>query len=269
MKSLFAFALILTALCSPVWAGDGWTAPPPPPTSEPLGLQDISQGWFEVAIPRHYSLSGTRFTHGFLTEPAFACRSIRADFWHSDSNEWATLDASWAFTRRLSVDAQVPFGFDIGDETGFGDSSLALKGLLYEDNRLLFSQSFKFGLPIGDETRGLGTGDLSLATSSHAWFDTGWWQVTLQGQAGFSYVPDNGNWSFDWGATLAKDICGTNFYALAEVRGSTPIDWSGETEGLWLLGGGYRINENIGLRAGFTCDFNGEPGVVAGFSFDF
>lgn len=268
MKSFLGFvlAIVLTAICSPaVLADDGWV----PLSKEEISAVDIaSGGWADVWVDRHESLGGRPFIHGFLTEPAFLCRSIRTDFWYSDSNSWATVDADLALTRRLAVRAQLPFAFDLNDESGFGDSSLALTGLLFENPRLLFAQSLEVGIPTGNADRGLGTDDWSFSTSSHVWFDTCWEQVTLQGQVGFSYVPDLNDWSFDWGVTVAKSFDCFPVYALAEISGSTPIDSDGETTGLWLLGGGFNITDRISGRAGFTYSFDDEPGFVLGFSFD-
>jgi hypothetical protein len=247
----------------------------------PLGF-DITEAWLDKWVHRHSSATGTPLVHAFLTEPAFLGRDLFVTFAGTGAEKAVEVELEWALTRRLGLIAEVPW-VDTGEESGVADSVLALRGLLIEKERFLFSLTAEAGLPTGSESKGLGSGAWGWGAIFNAWGDLGHW-FTLQGAGGIERVPALSETAFVWSFTFSKSFRVPPLFKfgreahgvvpalslLAEIAGETGLSsGSGPTEGLWLLGVTYSITRSFDFRAGYTRGFRGGDGWIVGFVLHF
>ena len=240
---------------------------------EPLGFR-ITEGWLDPWLHRHASRNGTPLVHAFLTEPAFLGRDVFVTY--ADEGEETELEAEieWALTRRLGLVAE---GAYIDNEVsgGYGDTFVALRGVLVEQERYILSVSGEARLPTGSVRKETGVGEWGWAAIGHGWLDLGNW-FTLQGTAGYESIPGLDESAFIWSATFAKSFAVKPLFKgrrdphgfvpalslLAEVAGE-------DDEGVWLAGVSYSIAEDFDVRASFFRSFEGENGWSIGVIWHF
>ena len=107
-------------------------------------------------------------------------------------------------TRRLGLIAEGAY-VDTPGSGGAGDSFVALRAMLLEQERFLFSVSGEARLPTGSESKGTGTGEWGWAAIAHGWLDLGDWFV-LQGTVGYEAVPAIDESVTIWSAAFSKSF---------------------------------------------------------------
>jgi len=240
---------------------------------EPLGFQ-IGKGWLDPWLHRHASPNGTPLVHPFLTEPAFLGRDVFLTYTAEDRASALEAEIEWALTRRLGLVVEGAYE-DNEVSGGFGDTFVALRALLVEQERYLISVSGEARLPTGSARKETGTGESGWAAIAHGWFDLGGW-YTLQGTAGYEAIPSLDESAFIWSATFAKSFAVSPLFEgrrdphgfvpalslLAEVAGE-------DDEGLWLAGVSYSIAGDLDVRAAFSRSFEGENSWTIGVIWHF
>lgn len=239
----------------------------------PLGF-DLSEGWFDPWLHRHSSHSGTPLVHAFLTEPAFLGREIFLSYTDQGAESALEAEIEWALTRRLGLIAEGGY-VDSSVSGGFGDTFVALRALLVEKERFLFSVSGEARLPTGSARKETGTGEWGWAAIAHGWLDLGGW-FTLQGTVGYEEVPAVGESVVLWSAAFAKSFpVAPLFKGRRDPHGFVPAlsllaEVAGEDdEGLWLLGVTYSIAGDFDVRAAYNRSFPGEDGWTIGVIWHF
>lgn len=235
----------------------------------------LDEGWLDEHVHSHASRAGTPYVHAFLTEPAFLGRELLVGYAESGSESAVEAELEWALTRRLGLVVEGAW-LDTGTTSGFGDSVVALRGLLAEHDRLLLALTGEVGVPTGSARKGTGGEAWGFGGILNAWVDLGHW-VTLQTSAGIERVSELGETAFVWSAAVTKSFPVRPLIARpadeptilalhAEIAGETGLSsGSGSTEGQWLLGVTYPVAAEFDVRAGYTRDFRGRSGWTVGF----
>ena len=251
-------------------------------------------GFLEPFEHIHFSPRGTPIVHSFGIEPAFTGRDLFGDYRFRSGDEGTEhefeFELEWAFTRRLGVIVEIPYGFEDEDGekavNGFGDLAIVPRAILLERDRFMLTSQIEIVAPTG--TNGLG-GETAIAPGLASWFDLGdWW--TLNTQIAVEHIFDEDATEFLFGFGLVKtlgradysksdshghDSAAGLFNLHLEITGSVGL--SGEDEGVFdaesLLGFSYGISSNMDVRVGYEFplsspnDFNG--GLVTGFVWHF
>lgn len=217
-------------------------------------------GWLAPWDHRHASPAGTPYVHGFLSEPAFLGRDVIVAY---DTPERAIeAEIEWALTQRIGLVAEAGWSFE---ESGWEEGAFAVRGLLLERERALFSVS---GGALAYPEWGWGM-------IAHAWADLGR-DVTVQATAGVERVPAAGETAWTGTLTLAKSFRirpllggrhGTPHVSLLAEAEVASVD--DETEGAWLLGAAWSIAAQLDLRAAYRRSFEGEDGALLEFIWHF
>jgi len=252
------------------------------PSSGPAGR------WFEPWSHQHFSPRGTPYVHLFSFEPAFFDRGLFLDYGRTRSSDGAEeetefeVELEWAFTNRLGLVLEAPLvRVDSGEDshTGIGDFAIAPRALLVQTDSLLLSANLEMGMSTGDEDRGLGAGETSLAPSFSMWADLGSW-VSLQAQVGTEHGLESGDaelsyksaltWSF---LTSAAHDSGSAHHPrgmtslLTELTAQTVLDSEEEkrTTAELLFGVSYSVSEHWQVRAGYKIPVGGTEEIDDSF----
>ncbi|MDX1401590.1 MAG: transporter [Kiloniellales bacterium] len=131
-----------------------------------------------------------------------------------------TEDVDLAFGVGRLRDRITENGVLVQDAEGTSDSVVEIKWRFYERNGLSFAVKPGLALPTGDESRGLGTGEISWGVNGILTFETGSWT---------------------WLANLAY----------TEARFKQPEDQQSNHRYLWRLSGGlgYQLHQKLKLAA--------------------
>ena len=246
-------------------------------------------GWLEAWEHRHVSPNGTPYVHVFGFEPAFFDRGLFFDY-HQTTSADRTEDESefeveleWAFTKRLGVVVELPYARidETGGDsrTGIGDIAVAPRALLVDTDDFLLSANLEVGMSTGDDNRGLGSGETTLAPSFSCWADLGNW-VTLQAQIGTEHGLESGDtelsyksamtWSFLTSPT--SDPQSVHYQAgmtslLAEFTSHTVLDGGEETRtsSEVLFGVSYSLSEHWQVRTGYQFPVGGPEDIDHSF----
>ena len=245
----------------------------------PLGFS-LSGGWLDPWPHRHFSRRNTPFIHNFSLEPAFLDRDFFLDarFARGEDEDELEIEAEleWALTRRIGMVFEVPYiSLDAdagGSQSGIGDMAIAPRFLLAETERVILSANLEIGLPSGDSSRDLGSGELGLAPSASAWVDLGNW-FSVGAQLGTEHGLESGSAEFFYNVGLgysfltrgSKDSIELRHFPsgmsnlIIELTGRTPLD--GPERGSHsleaLFGASYNINGRWEMRGGYQVPVGG------------
>ncbi len=246
---------------------------------EPFGA-DLMQSWFEPWTHTHFSRRGTPFVHLFGLEPAFMDRDLFMDYRSvkgpgGDAAEFE-VELEWTLTRRFGVAFEAPYARldpdDANSVSGLGDFAIAPRALLVDSEIFLLSANFEIAVPSGDEDKGLGAGEVSLAPSLSAWLDLGHWlQASLQ--IGSEHGLESGNAQLFYNGALAysfltPELLGTAWHdhdhpgghfpsglmtVILELTGRTVLEGQaiGRDSAELLFGLSYNLTGDWELRSGY------------------
>jgi len=154
-----------------------------PPASEGF-FRDLLYG---PVIDTHRSPRGTPWVHPFTIEPAQIHRDLFFFYKFTKNAEGSPVDEhelevhlDWGLTRRLGFVLAVPFlGLEdpAGHQTGFGDIEFAPRVVWIESDRFFLASNIVFTFPTGNENRGLGRGEATVAPFLTTWHDIGSWRI--------------------------------------------------------------------------------------------
>lgn len=151
--------------------------------------------------------------------PAFFKREVRFNYIYIDDEHHGEADVNeFAFalelplTLRFKVDVE-PKVLHVNtvedtDNVGFGDTRIALRAMLVENDRVSLSTGSLINIPTGDEDRELGDGITTLGQQLASWIDLGH-LISLHTFLGVD-VPTSGNnkedadMDFLYGAAVSK-----------------------------------------------------------------
>lgn len=153
-----------------------------PPPSEGF-FRDLL---FGPVIDTHRNPRGTPWVHPFTMEPAQIHRDVffiyrftqHAEGTHVNEHEME-WHLDWGLTRRLGFALGVPFlGLEdpAGHQTGFGDLEFAPRIVWIESDNFFLASNIVFTFPTGNEARGLGRGETTIAPFLTSWHDIGSWR---------------------------------------------------------------------------------------------
>lgn len=154
-----------------------------PPPSEGF-VRDL---FFGPVIDTHRSPRGTPWVHPFTIEPAQIHRDLFFFYKFTKNAEGSAVDEheleahlDWGLTRRFGFVLAAPFlGLEdpAGHQTGFGDIEFAPRIVWIESDTFFLASNVLFTFPTGNENRGLGRGEVTLAPFLTTWHDIGSWRL--------------------------------------------------------------------------------------------
>jgi hypothetical protein len=251
--------------------------------------------FFEPFEHIHFSQLGTPYVHSFGVEPAFTGRDLFLDYAYYEGDgvtgHETELELEWAFTSRLGVIMEVPHIWE--DEngeasaSGFGDSAIVPRALLFESDRFLLTGQLEVVLPTGSSTFG---GETAIAPGVAMWNDLGNW-FTLNSNIAVEHGFDADSTELVFGFGLVKSFgekhehhAGHEHHASSnaglfnihlEATGSTLLNGSdkGDTNLEGLVGVSYGFAAGFDIRAGclfpITSPKEFDHGFTAGVIFHF
>ncbi|MCF6149362.1 MAG: hypothetical protein E3K37_11975 [Candidatus Kuenenia sp.] len=186
-----------------------------------LSFSNYFDGW---ATPwQHYEHSEDSSPRVSLLRiiPGFFSRELRANYLYSNDEHHGDADVSeWRLALELPLTLRIKFDVEMellhvntddGDDTfGFGDTKLALRTMLMENERISLSTGSTVNIITGDEDRHLGKEITTVGQELAFWLDIGR-RISFQAFLGVE-VPTGGehredaNVDFLFGAALAKTI---------------------------------------------------------------
>jgi opacity protein-like surface antigen len=261
-------------------------------TTSPASERAASSGpfgrWSEQWSHQHFSPRGAPYVHLFSFEPAFFDRGLFFDYGQtrsSDGTEEETefeVELEWAFTNWLGLVVEAPLvRVDSGEDshTGIGDFAIAPRALLVQTDSFLLSANLELGMSTGDEDRGLGAGETSLAPSISLWADLGNW-VSLQAQAGTEHGLESGDAELSYKSALTWTFLTSAAHdsesahhplgmtsLLTELTARTVLDGNEEkrTTAELLFGVSYSVSEHWQVRAGYKFPVGGTEEIDDSF----
>ncbi len=260
---------------------------------EPFGI-DLTRSWLEAWPHNHLSRRGTPFVHLFSLEPAFLGRDLFLDYrtvTGPDENETELeVELEYAVTRRIGVVLEVPYvqldPDGASSESGVGDFAIAPRVLLVDAETFLLSANLEVAFPSGEESKGLGSGEVGLAPSLSAWFDLGHWlQASLQ--AGTEHGVDSGDAEVFYNGALAYSFLTPSLFNAAEhdhdhtgshslpgltsgileLTGRTVVDGQddGRSTAALLFGINYNVTGSWEVRSAYQLPLGGSQDIDRGF----
>lgn len=239
-----------------------------------LGFSNFLEGWFtpwktyeetEDKAPRVPLLRIT---------PAFFKREVRFNYIYIDDEHHGDADVN-EFAFGLELPLTLRFKVDIEskvlhvntvedtDNVGFGDTRLALRAMLVENDIVSLSTGSVINIPTGDEDRELGEEVTTLGQQLAFWIDLGH-RISLHTFLGVD-VPTGGNHKEDadmdflYGAAVSKTFI---IHETPVLHGITPfIELNGHK--------GFGLDEEeqyfVDLLPGVRFDLSRELYVLAGY----
>lgn len=208
--------------------------------------------------------------------PAFFKREFRFNYIYIDDEHHGEADVN-EFAVALELPLTLRFKIDIEptvlhintkedtDIAGFGDTRLALRAMLVENERVSLSTGSVINIPTGDDDRGLGKGITTLGQQLAFWIDLGH-RINLHTFLGVD-VPTGGNnkkdadMDFLFGVAVSKTF---TLHKTQFLHGITPfIELNGHK--------GFGLDEGeqyfVDLLPGLRWDLCQELYVLAGYEF--
>lgn len=251
----------------------------------PFGFS-LSEAWLEPWPHSHFSRRGTPFVHLFNLEPAYPDRDVF--FFYSQTREHdeiereLEIELEWAFTRRIGMMLELPLieiDPDAGrTERGIGDVAFAPRLLMIDTQLFLLSGNLEVTLPTGSRSRGLGSGEVSLAPFITTWLDLGRW-FAFQTEIGVERGLSSGESEFFYKGGLTYSFLAPALFKespshrllahyhfppglaslIFETVGRTELrgDERGQTRVEILFGAGYNITGSIELRGAYQIPVGG------------
>lgn len=184
-----------------------------------LGFSNFLEGW--LTPWQHYEKTKDHAPRVPLLRitPAFFQREIRFNYIYIDDEHHGEADVN-EFAFALELPLTLRFKIDIesevlhvntvedSDNVGFGDTRLALRAMLFENNTVSLSTGSVINIPSGDADRGLGEEITALGQQLACWIDLGH-RISLHTFLGVD-VPTGGNdkddadMDFLYGAAVSK-----------------------------------------------------------------
>lgn len=250
-------------------------------------------GYLEPFRHVHASASGTPIVHSFNIEPALTGRDLFLTTRYRSSDEATEreveLELEWAFTRRLGVILELPYGIENEKgggprSEGFGNLAVVPRVLVHEGDRFMLTAQVEVELPTATHDF---DGETAMAPGFAAWVDLGgWW--TLNSQVGVEHNFDEDGTELVYGLGLIKSFGelhgdhGTHEHASAgglnlhlEVTGSTGLNGGedGDTTLEGLVGLSYGLCSGLDIRGGYEFPLSSpgdfDHGWVAGVVWHF
>ncbi|MDN3513691.1 MAG: transporter [Candidatus Brocadia sp.] len=208
-----------------------------------LGFSNFLEGWLtpwqpyaedEIRAPRVPLLRIT---------PAFFKREVRFNYIYIDDEHQGEADVS-EFAFALELPLTLRFKVDIepkvlhvntvedSDNVGFGDTRLALRGMLLENDKVSLSTGSVINIPTGDGDRELGEEITTLGQQLACWIDLGH-RMSLHTFLGVD-VPTGGNDREDADMNFLYGVALSKTFTIKEnpcIHGITPfIELNGHKE---------------------------------------
>lgn len=194
------------------------------------------------------------FTHPIFTESVSPDTKLRVDVareWEEEGNaNEIELEGEISIHHDFSIELKAPFLFldpDVGSsESGFGNLEVALKfaNLVFSERGVLLGYGLAFGLPTGDEAKGIG--------SDHIWeiepflnfgVMTGDWEIVGWTRFG---IPTNQDVGEEVETEFHYDLStlyhfSSRFQGLVELNGATGLSGDAAGEGIVSLSPGIKV----------------------------
>ncbi|MDN3513379.1 MAG: transporter [Candidatus Brocadia sp.] len=208
--------------------------------------------------------------------PAFFKREVRFNYLYIDDEHHGAADVN-EFAFALELPLTLRFKLDIeskllhvntvedSDNVGFGDTRLALRAMLFENNTVSLSTGSVINIPTGDADRELGEEITTLGQQLACWIDLGH-RISLHTFLGVD-VPTGGNdkddadMEFLYGAAVSKTF---TVYENRVLHGITPFLELNGHKGFGLDEGKQYFTD---LLPGVRWDLCHELYVLAGYEF--
>ncbi|UJS20994.1 MAG: transporter [Candidatus Brocadia sp.] len=239
-----------------------------------LGFSNFLEGWFTSWQAYEETKDDAPRVPLLRIAPAFFQREVRFNYIYIDDEHHGEADVN-EFAFALELPLTLRFKVDIeskvlhvntiedSDNVGFGDTRIALRAMLFENNTLSLSTGSIINIPTGDADRGLGEEITTLGQQLAGWIDLGH-RISLHTFLGVE-VPtggndkDNADLEFLYGAAISKTI---TVHGNRVLHGITPfLELNGHK--------GFGLNEGrqyfTDLLPGVRFDLSHELYVLAGY----
>lgn len=144
---------------------------------------------FEPVHHTHFTDLGTPFVHPFNFEPpqihqdAFFIYKYTQNTIDGENEHESEAHLDWALTKRLGFVLAAPL-LGLEDATGtqsagIGDIEFGPRAMLINQDKFILASNLFMTFPTGDETRGLGAGEMVISPYLTTWHDLGNWNTLL------------------------------------------------------------------------------------------
>ena len=225
---------------------------------------------FDMTARAH---EGLHFTHPIIAESPSPDTKVRADYLFMDVNEngeklnehGVNFEGEYAFTHSFSIEVDAPFV--VVDPNGaasmshLGNMGLSFKfaNFAFADHGILLGYGIEFGLPTGDEERGIGNDHL---VDIEPFFDIGYKRGDLEVVAFTSFgIPINQDQGEEVETELGYNLSflyhvSHRFAGLIEFDGFTVLSGMEDGNSVVNITPGFKVkptqNNNFELGAGVS-----------------
>ena len=233
-----------------------------------LGFSNFFDGWTTPWQPYEHTEINAPRVPLLRIAPGFFSREFRLNYIYIQDEHHGEADVSELsialeipLTLRTKIDIEPKLLYvdhnDHASTGGFGDTRLALRSMLIENDCLSFSTGSTMNITTGDEDRGLGEGITTMGQELALWTDLGH-RISLQALLGVE-VPTGGEHKEDSNVDMLFGMAMSKTFDTGEMlylEGITPfIEVNGRKGYGSEKGSEYRVDLLPGIRWEFCREF--------------